>query len=195
MTRHADNAWLTLRKEMGIHMSAPVLILPGIGDSGPLHWQTLWENSHHDFVRVRQRDWDKPVCDEWVATLEAGVKRAGPKVVLVAHSLGCLTIAYWASGPHSPAVGALLVAVPDPNGPNCPPDVTGYSHTPTKTLPFRSTVVISSDDPYGSAAHAERLAKAWGSGVVNIGNRGHINAASGLGAWPEGFELLEELRR
>lgn len=175
-------------------MPAPVLILPGIGNSGPQHWQSLWEQAHPDFVRVHQRDWDKPVCEEWVATLEAAVKQAGPRVVLLAHSLGCLTIAHWASGPHSPAAGALLVAVPDPNGPNCPPDVTGYSLTPMQPFSFPSTVVISADDPYGSAGHAERLARAWGSRVVHIGDRGHINAASGLGEWKEGRELLEQLR-
>jgi predicted alpha/beta hydrolase family esterase len=175
-------------------MSAPVLILPGIGNSGPLHWQSMWEQAHPDFVRVQQRDWDRPVCEEWVATLEAAVKRAGPRVVLVAHSLGCLTVAHWASGPHSPVGAALLVAVPDPNGPNCPQGITGYSLTPTQPFPFPGTMVISTDDPYGSPEHAERLARAWGSRVVHIGARGHINAESGLGEWGEGYDLLEQLR-
>jgi predicted alpha/beta hydrolase family esterase len=61
-------------------------------------------------------------------------------------------------------------------------------------LPFRSTVVVSTNDPIGSAEHAERLARAWGSHVVNIGDRGHINADSDLDAWPEGFDLLNQLR-
>lgn len=176
-------------------MSAPVLILPGIGNSGPLHWQSRWERAHPGFVRVQQRDWDRPVCEEWVAMLEAAVKQAGPQVVLAAHSLGCLTIAHWASGPHSAIAGALLVAVPDPNGPNMPPDVTGYSQTPARPFPFPSTVVISADDSYGSPEHAKRLALAWGSRVVHIGARGHINADSGLGDWDEGYNLLEQLRR
>ncbi len=176
-------------------MTSPVLILPGIGDSGPLHWQSLWETGAPDFSRVQQRDWDKPVCDEWVATLEAAVKQAGPEVVLVAHSLGCLTIAHWASGPHSPAAAALLVAVPDPNGPNCPRRSLVIRVLQRNRCPFRSTVVISSDDSYGSAEHAERLALAWGSRIVHIGDRGHINASSGLGDWTEGFALLEQLRR
>lgn len=175
-------------------MSSPVLILPGLGNSGLQHWQSLWEKANPGFVRVQQRDWDKPVCEEWVAMLEAAVKQAGPQVVLVAHSLGCLTIAHWASRTHSPVAAALLVAVPDRNGPNWPNDITGYSLTPTQPLPFRSTVVISSDDPYGSAEHAERMAHAWGSRVVHIGDRGHINADSGLGEWSEGFTLLEQLR-
>ena len=175
-------------------MSSPVLILPGIGNSGSQHWQSLWEQSHPNFSRVQQRDWDKPVCDEWVVTLEAAVKQAGSQAILVAHSLGCLTIAHWASRPHSPVAAALLVAVPDINGPNTPEGITGYSLTPTQPLPFRSMVVISGDDPYGSAENAEHLAHAWGSRVVHIGNRGHINANSGLGKWSEGFVLLEQLR-
>jgi predicted alpha/beta hydrolase family esterase len=62
-------------------------------------------------------------------------------------------------------------------------------------LPFRSTVVVSTNDAIGSAEHAERLARGWGSRIVNIGERGHINSDSNLGAWPDGFELLEQLRR
>jgi predicted alpha/beta hydrolase family esterase len=175
-------------------MTSPVLIIPGIGNSGPQHWQSLWEKANPDFVRLQQRDWDNPVCDEWVATLEAAVKQAGPDVILVAHSLGCLTVAHWASRPHSPAAAALLVAVPDPTRPDCPKGITGYALTPTQPLPFRSTVVVSTNDPIGSAEHAECLAHAWGSRVVNIGNCGHINVESGLGAWAEGFDLLEQLR-
>lgn len=83
-------------------MSVSVLILPGIGNSGPQHWQTLWQNSHPDFVRVEQRDWDRPVCAEWVAALDAAVRAAGPQAVLVAHSLGCLAVAHWAAQPLRP---------------------------------------------------------------------------------------------
>jgi hypothetical protein len=175
-------------------MSAPVLIFPGFGNSGPQHWQSLWEQANPGFVRVQQRDWDNPVCSEWVAALEAAVKQAGPHVVLVAHSLACLTIAHWAAKPHAPAAGALLVAVPDRNGPNWPAQIAGFGDTPMQQLPFPSTVVISDDDPYASPVHSEQLARAWGSRIVHIGNRGHINADSGFGAWSEGFDLLEQLR-
>jgi predicted alpha/beta hydrolase family esterase len=175
-------------------MSSPALILPGIGNSGPLHWQTLWEQAHPDFQRVQQRDWDNPVCDEWVAALEAAAKRAGPQVVLVAHSLACLTIAHWAAGPHAPVAGALLVAVPDRHGPNWPVQIFGFADTPLQQFSFPSTVVISTDDPYSSVEHAELLARKWGSRIVYIGNRGHINADSGLDNWEEGYELFEQLR-
>ena len=94
-------------------MAATVLILPGIGNSGPLHWQSIWEQSHPEFVRIQQRDWDNPVCAEWVVEIEEAVKRAGPDVVLVAHSLACLAVAHWTDKPHSLIKAALLVAVPE----------------------------------------------------------------------------------
>jgi hypothetical protein len=175
-------------------LSGSVLILPGIGNSGPEHWQSTWEQAYPGFVRVQQRDWDNPVCADWVAAIEQAVKEAGPAVVLVAHSLACLAVAHWAAKPHSPIKAALLVAVPDADGPNFPREAHGFSETPARPFPFHSTVVISSDDPYGSPAHSERLATTWGSRVVHVGNCGHINASSGLGAWPQGFELLRELR-
>ena len=170
-----------------------VLILPGIGSSGPLHWQTLWEQAHPGFVRVQQRDWDNPVCAEWVAAIEEAVKRAGPQVVLVAHSLACLSVAHWAAGTHSPVKVALLVAVPNSKRPSFPREAVGFADTPTKAFAFPSTVVVSDDDPFGSAENAERLAAAWRSHVVHIGSCGHINASSGLGDWPAGYTLLKAL--
>ena len=43
----------------------PVLILPGYDNSGPGHWQSLWENTHSEYRRVQQRSWTAPVCDDW----------------------------------------------------------------------------------------------------------------------------------
>ena len=174
-------------------MPAPVLILPGFGSSGPQHWQSIWEQLHPHYARVNQRDWEHPVCDEWVATIETAVRSAGPNVVLVAHSLGCLTIAHWAAGKHSPIKGALLVAVPDVNGSSFPKDTQGYSQTPTAAFSFPSIVVVSNNDPYASVEHAEKLATSWGSRIVRIGGCGHINADSELGNWPAGQALLKEL--
>jgi predicted alpha/beta hydrolase family esterase len=174
-------------------LRTPVLILPGLGNSGPEHWQSLWEQRHSDFKRVQQRDWDNPVCDEWVDVLDVEVRKAGAEVLLVAHSLACLTVAHWASRKYRPIRGALLVAVPDPTRDDFPKEIQGFSHTPERLLPFPSIMVASTDDPYGSIEHAAHLAQAWGSRFVNIGARGHINGDSGLGDWAEGYELLLRL--
>ena len=53
-------------------MRPRVLVIPGWGDSGPEHWQSLWEKAHPDFQRVVQRDWLYPIRREWVETLAGG---------------------------------------------------------------------------------------------------------------------------
>ena len=175
-------------------MSDPVLILPGLGNSGPQHWQTLWEQAHPDFLRVVQKSWDHPVCADWVAAIEGAVRRAGPESVLVAHSLACLAVAHWASAAHAPIKAAMLVAVPNSQRESFPKEAQGFAETPTTPFDFPSLVVASTDDPYGSAENAERLARAWGSDYRCLGAFGHINANSGLGDWPEGFGLLKRLQ-
>lgn len=174
-------------------MSTTALILPGIGNSGPDHWQTLWEAAHPSFMRVKQRDWDKPVCEEWVESLEKHVVRADNDVVLVAHSLACLVVVHWAARTRRTVKGALLVAPPDPDGTAFPKEATGFSPPPAKSLAFPSIVVASSNDPYGSLRFAEACAAAWGSRFINAGALGHINANSGIGEWHEGFALFQQL--
>lgn len=174
-------------------MTQPILILPGIGNSGPLHWQSVWENNNPDFRRVRQNDWDNPVRHNWVAALEAAVRESGPQTIPVAHSLGCLTLAHWAATVHAPVRAAMLVAVPDPESPAFPKTAVGFDNIPLKPLGFNSLVVVSSDDVFGSVAHAQKCAAAWESRLVNIGTKGHINAQSNLGSWQEGVALLQTL--
>lgn len=174
-------------------MSPTVLIFPGIGNSGPAHWQTLWQQANPEFVRIAQRDWDEPVCDEWVAVLEDTVQRLGPSLVVVAHSLACLAVAHWAARAHAPIKAALLVAVPDPDGADFPAEATGFSPLPKQRFSFPSIVVASVDDPYGAFAHAQICATAWGSRLLDVGAAGHINASSGLGSWRAGQALLQEL--
>jgi len=175
-------------------MKAPVLILPGLYSSGPAHWQTLWEGSHQDFQRVQQRDWETPACSDWVQTLQRAVAGT-PGAVLVGHSSACALVAHWARRhPRSLVKGALLVAPSDPEGPAYPKGPRGFGPMPLERLPFPSTVVMSANDIYVSPERGAAFARAWGSTLVNIGAAGHINGESGLGAWPAGLSLLEELR-
>lgn len=169
-----------------------ILILPGIGNSGDGHWQTRWQQLFPRTRRVEQQDWDHPVRDVWVAALEAAVRSSEPDVVLVAHSLACLQLAHWAASTRCHVRGALLVAVPDPEGDAFPREAIGFSPLPLGRFAFPSIVVASSDDPYGSIVHARRCADAWGSRLVEIGAAGHINASSGLGDWAHGQALLAE---
>lgn len=179
--------------EQEVIVEINVLVVPGIGSSGPLHWQTRWELSNPSFSRVEQRDWETPLRSDWVAVLEKAVAAAGPNTVLVAHSLGCLLVAHWAAQTSLTIKSALLVAAPDPKGPCFPPGVRDFSPLPLQRLPFESIVVASTNDPFGSVEFLSHCAERWGSRFINIGEAGHINADSGLGEWPEGFEILKSL--
>jgi hypothetical protein len=171
----------------------PILILPGMNGSGTDHWQTIWERLLPRARRVPARDWDRPVCADWVAALERAVAASGSEVVLVAHSLGCLQVAHWASQTALAARAALLVAPPDPNRSAFPAAALGFAPLPLVRLPFASTVVASEDDPYATLVFSRRCAQAWGSGFVDAGPRGHLNAQSGLGEWDEGLRILAKL--
>lgn len=171
-----------------------VLVLPGWLDSGPGHWQSLWE-AQHGFRRVQQADWLWPRRGDWMARLEEVLLEDPQPALLVAHSLGCHLVAAWSAHSQNTARvrGALLVAPPDLEREDMPPNVAAWRPLVRAPLPFRATLVHSTDDPYCAADRARSLAAAWGAQAVNIGTRGHINAESGLGDWPEGLAMLQAL--
>ncbi|MCM5682766.1 alpha/beta fold hydrolase [Schlegelella sp. S2-27] len=174
---------------------ASVLMVPGIGNSGPTHWQTLWEQREPQrFVRIEQADWERPEASAWCDGFEQAVRRAGGPVVVVAHSLGSLLAVMATPRSADRIAAAMLVSVPDPASAAFPREETrGFESVPRAALPFPSLVVMSSNDPFGSVEHARALAGAWGSEFACIGDAGHINAASGLGDWPQGQTLLARL--
>jgi predicted alpha/beta hydrolase family esterase len=168
-----------------------VLILPGWQNSGPDHWQSRWEVVYGD-QRVQQHDWMQPLRGDWMAQLEEAVLVARGPVVLAAHSLGCLLTAAWAQHSRNThrVVGALLVAPGDAEREEFRAPLRSWSPIVLQRLPFASTLLGSHDDPYCAFERAQQLANAWGSAFVDYGNKGHINAESGLGEWPEGRALL-----
>lgn len=172
-----------------------LLVLPGLGGSGPDHWQTRWEGCEPGCVRVEQREWDRPDLGEWLRVLDGVLAQGEGPVVLVAHSLACALVAHGARRPAwSNVVGALLVAPADVDSPTrTPPETRCFSPLPTEALPFAATVVSSQDDPYVAFERARELARRWGAEFVDAGVIGHINASSGLGDWPEGRRLLRAL--
>ncbi|MFZ5862244.1 MAG: RBBP9/YdeN family alpha/beta hydrolase [Nitrospirota bacterium] len=171
----------------------PILIIPGWGDSGPGHWQTVWEASLPGAQRVRQRDWERPARADWVAFLDAAIEACATPPVLIAHSLGCLAVVHWAAAHHRSVAGALLVAPVDAERREFPQTITGFAPVPTARVRFPSVVAASANDPFMQQARARTLADAWGSRFVDVGRCGHINTAAGFGPWPDGEALLKGL--
>ncbi|WP_299451513.1 alpha/beta hydrolase [uncultured Pigmentiphaga sp.] len=171
------------------------LIVPGWNNSGPTHWQSLWEACLPRAVRVQQRDWTSPNVHEWTCALAAAIEAAPRPPLLIAHSLGCITVCHLPLRIREKVAGALLGAPADVEREGAPEALRSFCPIPMQTLPFQSVVVASTNDPYCSLERAREFAQAWGSRFEQIENGGHINADSGFGAWPHGLKLLAALRR
>lgn len=166
-----------------------ILIIPGLGNSGPDHWQTRWERQLSTARRIEQADWEAPTRAEWVERIVKEIGRAKRPVVLVAHSLGIPAVVHAAAKLAPGQVrGAFLVGLPDVENPDLIPDVElDFGPLPRDPLPFPSVLVASRTDPYCAYEKAEDMAYAWGAAIVDAGDSGHINTASGHGPWPEGL--------
>jgi predicted alpha/beta hydrolase family esterase len=161
-------------------MPARLLIIPGLHDSGPAHWQTWLQGFDRHAVRVEQRDWATPDLERWAARIGSVLERAGPGPwIAAAHSFGCLALArHLVQRPAAGIAGALLVAPADPHKFGVAPLL------PSAALPVPSVLIGSETDPWMSAADARAWARRWGSHWVNLGDAGHVNAEAGFGPLP-----------
>ena len=194
VTTTLDSTAAELALQHWMEQGGRLLHLPGWLDSGPDHWQAhWWQRPGHS--KLEQSDWQWPRRGDWMARLDEVLLQSPQGGLLVAHSLGCQLVAAWAA--HSRHTGrvaaALLVAPPDTEREDMPPNLFNWRPIVRERLPFASLVVASIDDPYCALPRAERMAADWGAAIVEIGARGHINGESGLGDWPEGLALLHGL--
>lgn len=169
---------------------ATILMVPGWSNSGPDHWQSRWQAKLSTAARVEQEDWERPVLHRWTARLVEAVAASERPVILVAHSCGVPTVAHAAKDlPAGKVKGGFLVA------PISEPSIAlfggvidpAFAPFPNDPLPFPSVLVASRTDTYCAYETAADYANAWGSMLVDSGESGHINAASGHGPWPEGL--------
>lgn len=168
---------------------ADLLFVPGLGNSGPDHWQTRWMARLSTGRRVEQSDWNKPVLAAWTRAIAEAVAASSRPVVLLGHSLGVPAIAHAAASFGETKVrGAFLVAPPSEDKILGIDDVDrAFAPFPRAPLPFPSLLVASRNDIFADYAASEELSYDWGAQIVDAGDAGHINAESGHGPWPEGL--------
>jgi predicted alpha/beta hydrolase family esterase len=180
-----------------------VLVIPGLNGSGPDHWQTLWQRELPHAERVELGMWDDPHRNTWVNQLNLAIHNvtknwAGRPVVLVAHSLACHVVSWWAEyerpDADGPVKAALLVAPPEVEHDGVDPRLARFAPVMPRALPFPSILAASRDDPWIAFGRARRLARIWKSRFVDAGWLGHINADSGVRDWPFGQFLLRQLK-
>ncbi|TCL68363.1 alpha/beta hydrolase [Rhizobium sp. BK251] len=174
---------------------ARTLIFPGLNGSGEGHWQQYWAQDDATALIVQQRDWERPVLDEWAARAEAALVACG-EAFIVAHSLGCLLAARLADRPVARRIkGALLVAPCDlERTERLHPGQIEFADMPARELPFSTLVVGSLDDHYMSFERLRHYASLWKSDLIHLGHAGHINVASGFGRWQDGYDLVKRLK-
>jgi predicted alpha/beta hydrolase family esterase len=165
-----------------------ILIVPGLHNSGPSHWQTWFQSRVPDTWRVEQPDWQRTCLSDWAQRVREEIDGADAPVWIVAHSFGCLAAVTAAFARPEAILGALLVAPADPDRFRIPHVLL------EEKLAFPSLVVASETDPWVHIRTARDWAERWGSDFANIGPAGHINVDSGHGPWPEGLRFFEKLR-
>lgn len=165
------------------------LIVPGLRNSGPTHWQTWFESQLPATRRVEQADWERPCLTDWARRVRDEIDAAGEPVWIVAHSFGCLAAVTAAFTRPESILGALLVAPADP-------DRFRIAHgLLEEKLRLPSLLIASDNDPWVGIPTARHWAGQWGSDFVDIGSAGHINVESGHGPWPRGLDFFQQLRR
>lgn len=171
-----------------------ILIVPGLYNSEPAHWQSRWEAELPYAERVQQAEWQAPDLEAWLAALRDHVQRR-PGAILIGHSLGATLIAHLAArDPQLPIGGALLVAPADPElRISRVRGIASFGPLPSEPFSFPAILVASRTDPYMAQDRARIIANLWEAAFVDAGDAGHINVASGHGAWPEGLRLLDQL--
>ncbi|GAC1029744.1 alpha/beta hydrolase [Pseudomonas sp. No.21] len=174
------------------------LILPGWQGSPDEHWQSHWQRTLPNASRVEQADWDLPEREVWVTALERAIDAERTPVILIAHSLGCVTVAHWARQADPDVLrrvrGALLVAPADVERPGCPEPLRGFAPIPQASLPFPTLLVGSDNDHAASTPRALELARHWGAEPAILAGAGHINVKSGHQRWEQGFAYLYRLQ-
>lgn len=179
--------------------SPTILIVPGLRDHVDAHWQTLLAAQLPRVRTVPPMGREDLDCAARVAAIEREAQAIDGPLILVAHSGGVVMTVHWARQTRRQVLGALLATPPDferamPAG---YPSLDalqdgGWLPVPRQRLPFASIVAASRNDPLGRYERITALASDWGSLLVDLGDVGHLNPASGFGHWPRAEQLIAE---
>jgi predicted alpha/beta hydrolase family esterase len=172
-----------------------VLLLPDVDADRIGYWQDQWAASRLDCMCIDMGAARRPDRNSWVTKLDQAIRGLDAPILLVGHGTGALTIAWWnellGQELEANVVGALLIAPPDPAAAEGDERMHAFAPLPRTILPFPSLVVASENDGAISIDRAFSVAREWGAGFARFGACGHFGTGDGLGAWPQGEQLLD----
>ena len=120
---------------------ADILIAPGLGNSGPDHWQRRWGRRMANARFIEQDDWDEPVLGDWVGRIHQEIMLATRPVVLIGHSLATAAIVHTAQRLADTKVrGAFLVSPPDFESDALPETAKPFGNVPFTNRSASSTL-------------------------------------------------------
>ena len=160
---------------------ATILMLAERGALDRGHWLDRWSSRLSTAVPVPPVGslapaGERPDPDD--DPLPEMIEGAPGPVIAVAYGEGVERLVRCAE--NAPVRGAFMVA----------PRPGGEAEARVDPLPFPSILVASRDDPNCPFDVAEGMGARWGSHVVDAGDAGRIDAASGRGPWPEGLMVF-----
>ncbi len=164
-----------------------ILLVPGLHNSGPDHWQSRWHQQFPQWQRMLGLPWDKPDLTVWSAKLASKLRSRRSRVHLVAHSFGALTAIAAARLQPDKVSSILIVAPADPARFGIPDEALAGS------IKVSAQLIASRNDPWMNFERAEYWSRQWQVPLFDAGEVGHINAQSGHGEWSQGLNLLNTL--
>ncbi len=166
-----------------------ILIVPRIGGAAEGDWPSRWRSKLSTARFVHPADPADRRRKAWTEAVVGAARKATRPALFVGHGLGAAAIAdAGATLGGADVRGAFLVAPPDKKGLE---RLAGPDWPPARApLPRPSVVVASRNDPDGAYDAVVALAADWGAELVDAGDAGGLDAASGHGPWPEGLMRL-----
>jgi predicted alpha/beta hydrolase family esterase len=169
-----------------------VLIVHGLGGSGPEHWQTwLARRLRNQGVPVSYPDLpdpDGPSLDAWLGALGDEVDRLGPHGLAVAcHSLGSVAWLHLAARADRRLAERVLLVAP-PSAGSGVPEIADFVPAPfdpgavSRAAASTRVVCAESGDPY--RPEGPELWEPLGVPIDVIAGGGHLNTDAGYGEWP-----------
>jgi predicted alpha/beta hydrolase family esterase len=172
------------------------LLLHGLTGSGPEHWQP-WlafrlRKAGHEVRFPELPEPDRPQPTAWDEALRAELEalRPGPGSTVIGHSLGAvLWLRHAVAARGEDPVERVLLVAPPCEGVGLP-EVERFLPVPTDAAAVAAAagstrLVCSDDDPACPTGAAIVYGEPLGVPVDLLPSRGHINAESGLGPWPD----------
>lgn len=154
----------------------------------PDHWLTRWSS------RLSSARFVAPTGDD--AQADAVVRNAAEAkkpIFFVAHSTGVISVVKAAPAMRSFDVRGAFFVAPPAEAALATLDGGRWGEIPRVRLPFASVVVASRTDPWASFEDTSALAEDWGAELIDAGEVGRLDAASGHGPWPDGLLRLAGL--